>query len=409
MAYNKSAPFGANIAHQLEKQNALLAMMVEEHVVESANWDEIGEIVRKGLAPDVFSIGDQFITKWKDTTNSTEYTVPLDIVHFGDVTLQDGEVVPGMFLQWHYATPFGVQFDQNEAFYYAVDGLSAGTYNITMGNGWGSNVVNGKTYQFTLTNDVPAKGQLQFGLANSEISELPDKNPSEWRIRTYASATSITPIEIVVLTEGSEGTNLGVLSSSTKYSDTGVNNMQRSAYGYNRWGQSGIRQYLNSDKNANGWWSAKNVFDRPPIELATKNGFLTGVEEGLLRQIKPIKITTALNTVSDSEIGATEDTYDKFFLASKRNENLQEQLANVEGDVWEYWHRATNGTKPADYQNYAAPITYAVENHASAQSVRLRSAGRGYAYRAWYVSSSGNVYYNGATYSYRVAPACVIC
>lgn len=392
---------------KLDTQNALLAMMVEQHVEESANWQEIGEIVRKGLAPSVFSIGDQLVTTWKDTSNSMEYTVPMDIVHFGDVELADGEIVPGMFLQWHYATPFGVQFDQNEAFYVPTSALPAGTYHFSMGNGWGTHVVSGKNYQFTLTKEVPANGQLQLGTASSEVSGLPDNAPSTWRVRTYASASTKDPLEVVTLTEGTTGADLGVLSSSTKFSSSGMNNMQRSAYAYNRWAQSGVRQYLNSDKNSGAWWTQQNSFDRAPNEHWTKNGFLTGFDADFLAQIKPVKLITALNTVSDTDIGATETTYDRFFLATKTNQNLREQY--TEGDVWEYWFRATNGVKPVDYQNYAAPITYAVENHASAQSVRLRSAHRGYASNAWLVNSIGTVSTNLASYSYRFAPVCVIC
>lgn len=39
---------------------------------------------------------------------------------------------------------------------------------------------------------------------------------------------------------------------------------------------------------------------------------------------------------------------------------------------------------------------------------RLRSVHRGYANNAWCVFASGGVYYSGAIYAYRFAPACVI-
>lgn len=405
--YNKTAPFGDNIAKELEKQNRLLAMMVEEHITETANWQEIGEIVRKGLAPDVFSIGDQLVVDWKD--GETTYKVPMDIVHFGDVELHDGEVVPAMFLQWHYCSPFGVQFDGNEAFYVPTAELPAGTYHFTIGNNWGTHCVSGKVYQFTTTKAVPVGGQLQLGTASSETSGLPDTAPNNWRVRTYDTQSNATPLEVLTLTEGSGGTDLGVLSSSTKYGLSGMNNMQRSAYGYNRWSQSGIRQYLNSKNAKSAWWTPQNPFDRAPSEHLTKDGFLAGFGDDFLAQLKPIKITTALNTVTDGDFGATEDTYDTFFLASKRNENMKEQLANVEGDIWEYWYRATNGVKPNDYETGAFPVTYAINGKTSPQNVRVRSAYRGSAYNTWSVGSSGNVYYSTAPYSYRFAPACAIC
>ena len=53
-------------------------------------------------------------------------------------------------------------------------------------------------------------------------------------------------------------------------------------------------------------------------------------------------------------------------------------------------------------------ITYAVENHASAQYVRLRSAYRGYASHVWIVYASGHVNSNGASHSLRFAPLVVL-
>ena len=275
---------------------AMLGLMVEHQLEETQNLHEIHHIVQSGLAPSIFSIGDQINIPWSDGT--TEYVVPMDIVHFGDVTLQDGEVVPGMFLQWHYCTPFGVQFDQNEALLYCDTQLAAGTYHFTCGNSWGNNIVSGKTYQFTLTQPVPAGGQLQIGTATSEIGACPDTTPSNWRIRTYASQATTATIEVVSLTEGNGGTDLGTWSSNTKFGSTGLNNMQRSSYGYNRWSQSALRQYLNSSAAAGAWWTAKNVYDRPPAELASKRGFMAGFGDDFLSIIKPIKITTALPNMS---------------------------------------------------------------------------------------------------------------
>ena len=136
---------------------------------------------------------------------------------------------------------------------------------------------------------------------------------------------------------------------------------------------------------------------------------MSGFGDDFLSVLKPVKVTTALNTATDSQIGTTEDTYDTFFLPSKRNLNLIEELSGVEGEIWDYWYRATKGVKPVNYQNGAAPITYALESHSSAQTVRLRSAHRGYSYGVWYVNSSGSGSYYTARYAIRFAPACVIC
>ena len=409
---------GRALVAGIERQNLLLTQMITTQGTATpvATLNEIHEIVRAGEAANVFSIGDQIMLNYNDGTN--DYVLPWDIVHFGDVELQDGETVPGMFIQSHYAME-AVQFDQNEAFYVVpAGGLTAGTYNITMGNSWGSNVVSGKSYDFTLTESYAEGDLLQLGKANSEVSALPDTAPANWRVRTYKkdgttpASMAASASEIVTLTEGTSGTSLGTLSSSTLYGTSGMNNMQRSGYGYNRWSQSALRQRLNSAAAAGAWWTAQNPYDRRPAELATLRGFMAGFDEAFLNIIKPVKVTTALNTVSDTAIGTTENTYDTFFPASLEQEYITPQLADVEGAYWEYWKRrlglsSPQGTGAANAN--ANHIRYEYNAKTTAQACRLRSANRGYAYGAWIVYSTGYAGSYGATYSLRCAPACVIC
>lgn len=401
------------IAGIMERTNILLSQMVSADVDATpvATLNEIHEIVRAGEAPNVFSYGDQINVNYNNGT--TDYVLPFDIVHFGDVTLQDGEVVPGMFIQSHYAMQ-PVAFDGNEAFYVDFDGTSyadlpAGTYHFTMGNSWGSNVVANKVYQFTTTR---AGKVFQFGTTTGTIGQLPDIAPANWRVLVYDSINATEPLERVTLTEGSGGTDLGTLSSSTKYSTTGMNNMQRASYGYNRYGQSAMEQWLNSSAAAGAWWTSKNPFDRPPDQLGSLQGFMKGFDEAFLNILQPVRVRTALNTLSDSEIGTYEDVYDTFFPASLEEEYIVPQLSGVEGEAWEYWKRRLGITSPqAPYPTVnAAHIRYAYDARTSAQTCRLRSAYRGDANYTWYVYSKGTAstgYY--ATYALRCAPACVIC
>jgi len=400
----------------LERQNLLLTQLIQSQseATPISTLNEIAEIVRRGEAPNVFSIGDQINVKWNNGQN--DYILPFDIVHFGDVQLQDGETVPGMFIQSHYALE-GVQFDQNEAFYVVpAGGLAPGTYHFTMGNSWGSHVVSGKVYQFTLAESYAEGDLLQLGTATSETSGLPDTAPANWRVRTYKASGSIpagsaaNATEIVTLTEGSGGTDLGTLSSSTKYGTAGINNMQRSGYGYGRWSQSAIRQWMNSDAAAGAWFSPQNPYDRKPDQLAALRGMKAGFEEGFLNILKPVKVTTALNTVTDSDIGTTEDTFDMFFLASLEQEYCVPQLAGAEGAYWEYWRRRLGVSTPqASGQVNANHIRYAYNAKSSPQHCRLRSAGRGFATSTWTVASSGSLGYGSATGADRAVPACVIC
>lgn len=388
-----------------QHRNALLEVLAADKVASvTSDLEAIQRIVKNGLAPELFNIGDQIIVPWTDKAADKTYEVPLDIVHFGNVELKDGETVPAMYLQWHYATPFGVQFDNYEAFYYCEEALAAGTYYVTMGNSWGNNVVSGKSYYFTLTQDVPAGGQL------AGFRGMPDQAVANWKVYSYESREATVALETVSVTEGTEGTYLGTLSSSTKYAESGINNMQRVGYGYNRWAQSGIRQWLNSKAAVGAWWKPQNVFDRAPDQLTTQAGFLSGFEDEFLNILGEIKVVTNLNTTSDSEIGAQEITYDKIFLPSLEQIYVAPQLAG-EGEYWTYWKRATGATTPqAQYGTYPERITYALENQTSAQYVRLRSAYRGYACFTWSVYASGGVYYGFHAYdALRCAPACVIC
>ncbi len=380
--------------------------------IDLTNMREVQEIVKAGKARDFFQLGDQIDIVWQpDNSSENTYHIPFDVVSFAPAVDGLGVTRPNaMWLQSHYALT-GIQFSGNNAFYVPAEALPAGTYHFTMGNAWGSNVVKDKVYQFTTTQEVPAGGQLVLGTATSNTSGLPDTAPANWRVRTFANGLQDTPTEILELTEGSEGTDLGTLSSSTKYAESGINNMQRAAYGYNRYAHSAIRQWLNSAAGKGAWWEQKNPFDHRPDQLATVQGFMAGLPQEFLEVIRPVKITTALNTVSDSEIAASEDVADKFFLPSLEQEYIVPQASGVEGAYWEYWKERLGLNSPQIQGSSGANpahIRYAYENHTSAQTVRLRSAYRGSATSAWYVTTSGTANTSTAAIAYRPAPACVI-
>lgn len=395
---------GLQMLAEMKRQTAISEAAARDQIAALASqMSSIAKIVRDGYGSVLMDIGDQLNIDWTDGSKS--YNVPHDIVHFADVDLKNGDKVPGMYIQWHFCSPFGVQFDAAEAFYYAETELAAGTYNIIVGDNWGTNCKKNEQYQFTLSKPVPKGGQI------AGFYSMPDKAPSEWTVQTFTDAKSTTPIETVKPTAGSNGTNLGTLSFT---GDGKLNSLQRVAYGYNRWSQSAIRQYLNSAKAAGQWWEPQHKWDRPPAELASKPGFLSGYSDDFLNAIKPVRVRTALNTVTDAAVGTYEDTYDKIFLASLEQEFITPQASGVEGEAWDYWKQAVERSTPTPwYKTFAEgghPITYGIDGKTSAQSVRLRSAYRGYAYNTWYVYASGSVdgYYY-AVYSYRFAPACVIC
>lgn len=400
---------GQEIVNQLRLQNGYLSVLAggrREEVYSSMS--QIASIVRSNGVDEnkkLFPIGDQIIMPWKDmddpahNTDETAYQVQWDIVHHGLVTLQTGEVVPGMFLQMHKCSAYGVQFSHQQAFYACPDGLAAGTYYVTFGSSWGSKGANaGTSWNFTLTQDVPAGGLL------SGFESLPNVATSSFSVKSLASATAESPIETVAVSSGAAGTDLGTMQYTTT-SDGSPNCMQKVGYGSNRWGTCAVRQYLNA-KGLN-WFAPKEKFDIRPDQF-NKYGFMSGFDDDFLSAIKPVKVTTALNTVEGFD-KTTEDTFDIFFLPSLEQMNVVPQLANVEGPYFEYW-RQRGGVDHllAQYGTYPEYKTPAI-NSTSPQFVRLRSASRGHALNTWSVYASGYVYYYYASHAIRFSPVCVIC
>ena len=372
----------------------------------TSDFKEIQRIVKSGNASTIFNIGDQINVPWRDVSGNQDYVMPFDIVHFGDVTLKDGTTVPGMWLQAHYCTPFDIQFSNAQAFYYAKTELPAGTYYITLTQNWGNNAKKGKSYQFTLSKPVPAGGQLRG------FVQMPDKAPSSWKVYSHKDNKSVDPIETIDVTEGTSGTKLGDMPYDTAI-DTSLtyplNNMQRTAYGDNRWANSAYEQWLNSKAAAGAWWLPRDEYDVPPSQLSGKAGFMSGFGDDFLSIIQPVKVKTAKNTTAFD--GSFDETYDTFFLPSLEQIYAQTQIAG-EGDYWEYWKHALGRTTPNgwyDSNRNDAYKTYAINAKTVAQFVRLRSAIRGTASSTWAVSSGGTVSYPLAYWPTRCAPACVIC
>lgn len=397
------------ILTEMDRENAILSAYVENN--RRAVYSDIAGFARvvRGNSLEqnrrLFPEGDQILIKWKDmddvshNTDATAYQIPLNIVHHGMVELKSGSVVPGVFLQWHHCTPYGVQFDHQQAFLKCPSGLAAGQYYITFGYTWGSTgAVADSSWNFTLTQPVPEGGQL------SGFETMGDSASSTWRVKSWASPSALIPIETVVVEPGATGTNLGTMNRILQSAE-GLNGMQNVGYGHNRWDTSAVRKYLNG--SGQNWWTPTEDFEVRPDQYA-KRGFMDGFDAEFLAETKPIKIVTALNTV-EGYSDATVTTFDRFFLPSLEQMFINPQLANVEGESWKYWqNRLGRATKAAQGSTYPNLITTGIDNKASPQYVRLRSALRGNSYITWYVYTSGLVTSYYAYYAYRFSPVCVI-
>lgn len=357
-----------------------------------STWGQLSGLSRNGYAQKIFDYGDQILEKWTDTAANKEYDFPWQITHFEDVELEDGEIIQGTFLEAHYTTPFGVQFS-NRAFLRCPDGLKAGTYNVTLGAKWGDkDAQKDTTWQFTLTKDVPTGGSV------AGFTQMPDVTSSNWKATSYA-ADGITTIETVPITSGSGGTSLGTMQYATRNGN--LNSMQEAGYGWNRWKYSAARQWLNSTQPKGKWWAKQDDWDIAPAQLAQKDGFLCGMPAEMLAVLKTVKVTTLANTVNDG--GVTDITYDKVFLASMSQMNVN--MSKEEGAVHEYWQRRTKSKTPIEpWKKYPFMIRYSAANHTSPQYVFSRSANRGYANSVMYVYADGGVSNTTGWHSNTYAP-----
>ena len=387
-------------AEKMDKTNSLLATMVRQGAPSEVNWLLLKEYAHEGVFGDLYSYGDQFVDKWKDVANNIDYAYPWRLNHIGQYKLADGEILKNRpCLQLHFVHPFGVQFSHPRAFLKCPDGLSAGTYNINFAQSWGS--FTALSWTFTLTKSVPVGGRL------AGFDYMAGDSSSTRSVTSYG-ADGITKIETVSATQGVNGTNLGTLNFATRNGN--LNSMQETGYGWNRWKTSAIRQYLNSSAPIGAWWKAQDEWDIAPNELTTKAGFLSGCPEPFINAIKPVEVKTYINTVYDSTQQAEDYdlTYDKVFLPSLEEMYINPQKFG-EGEVHEYWKRRSGRTQPfAQGNTYPELIHYAVENHTSAQNVRLRSAYRDGAISTWIVYSSGFVGGDGASNSFRFSPLVVL-
>lgn len=361
-------------------------------------WEQVVLAIKSKLHKEMYAVGDKFSNIWKDTNNSNkEYDNPLRINHFEDgLELEDGTTVNGMWLQAVYAHLKGVQFSHQQAFYVSEEGMVAGTYCIGFDYTWGNNVKKGDYWNFTLTKDVPAGGKL------AGFYGAPDQASNNWRVYVY-SADGKTVLETVsMVNSGQDGTLLGVM---TAYGNDTLNGIQQMAYGDNRYATSAIRQYLNSDKPKGEWWAAQTKWDIAPDQLNQIDGYLCGMDPELLAVLKPVKVVTYCNTVTATGQKQVKDiTYDKVTLISLEQMYINPQIAG-EGEAHEYY-KELNGTstKFQQWQTYEILKTFAVENHTSPQTVRLRSAHRYGASTTWNVYSSGHVNGYYASNAFRPAP-----
>lgn len=372
-------------AEKMDTMNQFLAAIAtgQGGSLKPTSWSDVQALVRKGLASKVFAVGDQLTCQRGSTT------LVWDIIGFDIDTPADKQFTHSMTLQLHDCLP-GTQYDAPEALFYCETALAAGTYNFTLLAGYDTTYGGGKTYQFTLTKEVPAGGQITFPWNwNTQASTT--------KVSTYKSRTDTAAIETVGVTEGTGGTNLGTADGKT----TNMNHSHRIRYGSNNWVESAMRQYLNSDKAAGSVWTPQTKFDRPPSWNASTAGFMNGLDADFLAVIGKTTKVTCRNTVTDG--GGSDTTKDKFFLLSRREVFAGNEVSNVtEGEPYPFY---------SDYSDYTNANAGADKNRikyrgGSPQWWWLRTPNAGSGHNVRIVGTDGCLDGHSASGSGGVAPAC---
>lgn len=386
---------------------AIAATIAADKSLANITWKDIALYADNGIISNVLAIGDQVVEKWTDKAPSeaVEYECPMDLVSVEDIELEDGTTLKNRpIFQTHWLTKNVVQFSGYRAFVSCLDGLAAGKYYVTLESAWGSNVSAGDIVCFELTQNVPSGGRIG-GMHNANNTKKAD-----WKVYSYA-ADGKTLIETVTPTFTADGTSLGTLKLTKRATESGYGNtmlscLQEAAYGSNRWATSALRQYLNSDAGKNAWWTPQDEWDIAPAQVATLPGYLTGFSSDFIAQLKPMKVVTYKNKTTYD--GTADTTYDKVCIPALEQVYAKKEI-NGEGTVFPYWCRRIGGDTPQNYNWESNPknanrIQYAIENHTSAQSARLRSATFGYSCDTWYGSSSGSIDSSGTSWAMRCSP-----
>lgn len=360
-------------------------------------WNDVQAIVRSGLASEYFNIGDQFVVE-KVIDENTTIPLTFDVIGIDHDTPANPSYTHSMTLQLHDLWTSAMIFDAPEAASYIDEetypnGLEAGTYHFTLPSGYDTAYGGGSAFNFTLTNTVPVGGQIRFGWSyNTQASAC--------KITTYASVGTTTALETVSVVEGEAGTAMPSLHTTTVTENT--NCVHRMRYGSNNWAESSLRQWLNTDADANSWWEAKTVFDRPAN--ASSAGFLKGLDPEFISVIGEVTKTTQ-RSISDGY--GLDTSAERFFLLSRPEiyAGTERSADGADGTVYEYYGD--------EYSDLTAPGTGADTNrikyrNGSASYWWLRTPYSVYGHDVHPVHPSGALNNTSASNSIGVAPACVI-
>ena len=354
------------------------------------DWTSIKKMAALGSGTNL-EVGSQIVDSWTASNNSTVWEVPWDIVHYDNTS---------MYLRWHYNLPFTTSFDAQEAIYYVGEnGLVAGTYYITTGSSTGVTAWNNKNIQFTLANACDPGDQF--------VIASPTNDPTASRTITVYDFGGTTAKQTATTSSGTNGTLLGTMGNKGA-TNGNCNSVFWAVYGSNRWSQSNLRTWLNSDSPAGQWFAPMNPWDRPPT-YASYSGFLYGFSNNFKNALAYSENKTLLDTIS----GLTdiyEITQDRIFLPGVEQINYTPDIYGVEGEPWQYYRQLAEGADVTGrFKTTSAALKiFNLDATTNADSSWLRSPYRT-VFNVRRINFNGGIDsigpYNNAT---RVCPCCKI-
>lgn len=277
----------------------------------------------------------------------------------------------------HDTLPDQMVFEPAQALAYFESELPAGSYYFASG---------ANNYYFTLTQAIPAGGQLRATTSSFQTYESQDATVT---IETGSVSTDAISEAASIGTVGSEAGNYP------------LNHMDRVNYGSNNFAESGLFQWLNSDAPANTKLPRINKFSRP--YSVAQDGFLSGLDASFLSSIDNAVWKCSSNNVYEapSSVGGVARKQNPYTVTAKIG------LAS-EKEIFGSYGGTDDGSTIFDLFIGASASDRIKYYNNSARYWWLRSPYWDVASHERGVSTGGGAYNGNAGYSSGVVPACKI-
>lgn len=306
----------STFSEKMDAQNTLLAAIAGNGGgLVPKSFADVQSIVRLGLAPTVFSVGDQFVCM------RGEEQLVWDIVAFDRDKPLDPARTHSMTLQLHGI--ISETYSCLYAPYYLKKSVPAGTY-------WLYDAESGKTVHFTFSTAVPARTRLHY--INGQI------------VLNTSRGVSFSPLSYRTA-EGEEGT---ALTSLTDLVDINPNPELR--HGNNAWENSHAYRWLNlpPEESYNDYWRATNKYEL--FFYTRTDGFMQGMDTDFLQVLSPVaqdkndnKTFFFLPTQADiyGESGDAYDYYRAFSALPSPGEGADPIRCKLSEDYSEKWYTSS--------------------------------------------------------------------